>query len=226
MTRIVTVRHWYNSKDQQLPSQQLFEEVTNQRWYKQREWWSFFRSEQDQYVPCLSIYYFVSPWIILTFILILRKKEISTKNIIKGPSCGNILAENRNPLSSSQDAQSIQIHKRWLISTSAYAFLPWKYFTFLWSVRHSNLFVENNERVLSQEWVYLWISISLNLKSLQSLPSPVVYQSVLWASDSNFEMVANMIYNQGICLLKAQLIGALQGSFAHILPLSTVQLVP
>lgn len=89
------------------------------------------------------------------------------------------------------------------------SFFRGKYFTFLWSVRHSNLFVEKNERVLSQERVYLWISISLHLKSLQSLPGPVICQSLLLASQSTFEMVAKMTHNRGICLLKAELIGAL-----------------
>lgn len=70
---------------------------------------------------------------------------------------------------------------------------------------HSNLFIEHNERVLSQGWVYLWISVSLNLESLQSLSGPVGYQTVLLASHSNFEMVAKKMYNQNICTLKAEI---------------------
>ena len=85
-------------------------------------------------------------------------------------------------------------------------------------MQHSNLFVENSKRVLLQEWEYLRISISVNLKSLQSFPGPMVYQSVLLASHHNFEMFAKIIYNHGMCLLKTELIGALQGSFEHILP--------
>lgn len=68
---------------------------------------------------------------------------------------------------------------------------------------HSNLFIEHNEGVLSQGWVYLWILVSLNLKSLQSLSGPVDYQPVLLPSCSNFEMVPKMMYNQNIWPLMA-----------------------
>lgn len=68
---------------------------------------------------------------------------------------------------------------------------------------HSDLFIEHNERVLSQGWVYLRISVSLNLNSLRSLPGLVDYQPVLLASCSNCEMVAKMMYNQNISTSKA-----------------------